>query len=225
MDKVLKALKEGLIIQVGEINKDRLQHAINTLEMVKQANGKFDHTCWYSMDVTGAPACTALLECGTSACILGWVAATPEWKEAGGSTRVGSFSLIPTLPSVTNPLMINTGMHAMQEWLGCSELVASLIVLRSICSADGYFDICPELKELTDEMLAGDLHPVTASDIWDDLEPTAYSNPDNVTIEDALALLYQIRDQGTIRIRFRSSDSESLIQTEEEYIEWLDAWK
>lgn len=86
------------------MNLERLQQAINIMERA----GKVDMTDWQSGEIVETES--EIHSCGTAACFAGWVAVSPEFKEAGG---------------VTHPV---SGAPILNIFSGCSAIVAWLEV-------------------------------------------------------------------------------------------------
>lgn len=85
------------------MNIERLNQAIN---IMKRA-GKVDMTDWQSGEIVETES--EIHSCGTAACFAGWVAVSPEFKEAGGVTHPVSGAPI---------LNIFSGYLAVVDWLG-----------------------------------------------------------------------------------------------------------
>ena len=225
MEKLKHAAVNGIAISIGNVNKDRLNHVIETMEFVKAKSGSFDLTSWYGDSKLAKDVASRedLLTCGTSACILGWVASTKEWSAAGGKIRgAGNWFMSPELPATGGTTMVN-GPDAMAEWLGCSELIGCLITLDIDEVGPAAVESSPELQALAQEVLALPERPAhiqTEADVWDRLCLSAYPTPEAVTVDDALGVLYEMRNKGTITA-YMYSDGESQICTEADLEDWI----
>lgn len=114
-------------LEMPSINKANLLKTINVLKRAQARESKFDLTTWYSnIDVHDASTEEDLHKCGTTACIMGWVAVSPEWKAAGGTIDKES---IFARPAFTGPLgIVHTGYNAARQWFDLTSDQLDLLI-------------------------------------------------------------------------------------------------
>lgn len=190
-------------------NKERVQMSIDILQRVADQNRKFDLRSWYdaslwyfgSPDAPLPPRPTTEQElhaCGTSACAMGWIAMSPEWKAAGGESD-------PT----ENALFFGKkdGMHAAMLWLGAplDSLIRALFInvflhmevpVESIFGTQLSDDVIAEIKNTYIQSAEGSPFK------WDNtvyVRVTGYDKP-SVVVQDVIAQLVSLRDTGHITL-------------------------
>lgn len=107
LQAIAKASREGFIYNFG-IDRDRARHAAATMAAVDSLSRGFHMGRWFSN------------QCGTTACIMGHIALTPEWYAAGGATDVND-----------NCVSFNheIGEQAAKQWFGGPDDDATMIVM------------------------------------------------------------------------------------------------
>lgn len=86
---------------IGEHDAERLSFILEVMKRVVEEERTFNIASWYDMaDSVLAHfaekdnlAEQELHACGTSACVLGWVASTEEWRASGGTNSQGVIAL------------------------------------------------------------------------------------------------------------------------------------
>lgn len=190
-------------------NKERVQMSIDILQRVADQDRKFDLRSWYdaslwysgSPDVPLPPRPTTEQElhaCGTSACAMGWIAMSPEWREAGGESD-------PT----ENVLFFGKkdGMHAAMLWLGAplDSLIRALFInvfLHMAVPVESIFG-----TQLSDDVIAEIKNTYVQSAesspfMWGNtvyVRVTGYDKP-SVAVQDVIAQLVSLRDTGHITL-------------------------
>ena len=115
-----------------KFKKHNLIATIAVLEQVQEMGGKFSLERWVDSDVPSDMVVAygmdnptkSVLECGTTACVMGWAASTPAWKKLGGSLVFSGLSLVPSLP--VNGTTYN-GFDAARIWFGMSDFLTRAI--------------------------------------------------------------------------------------------------
>lgn len=129
-DLTLSPLTREVTVPLGEEHDaKRLLHVQQTMERVAAENRNFDISTWYGAGINAALGYKNFREqelhaCGTSACVLGWVATTEEWHQSGGTNIAGSIKFKG-----------ETMDEAMSLWLNSPTLAFS-IVYASTCQRD-----------------------------------------------------------------------------------------
>ncbi len=102
------------------MNLKRLEILIGIMERVQKKNGHLNLSTWQAVKNCSfniAHTERELHRCGTAACVAGWLAVSPEFKEVGG--RPGYIGM---------PLLHEkSGAEAVAEYLGCTEQLAQKI--------------------------------------------------------------------------------------------------
>lgn len=194
------------------VNMDRINHAINTLQQVVDRQYAFNITCWYSSNRTTIENDNAQLQaavnsgdiaevnsCGTAACVLGWIAATNEFKEAGGTVSVLHYY---------NAIRFDgkEGLEAGAAWFGDSAMEAVMypgaLDLTSIESPD----LDSRLKAISDrtEEMINQGNEVLISAYSTDQEDPFDDQSVAITAQDAIEALSYVRDTGTIKLALYS---------------------
>ena len=188
------------------VNMDRINHAIKVLQEVVNHGYKFNLNSWFTdhQDINAfanaieSNDMEAIHKCGTAACVLGWVATTPEFKEAGGSVDVHTFS-------VTIKFNNYRGMEAGIAWFGDNAIAPALFPGSCEFNNDdddgmagrlvgaGGSDVANLVNDINNELFvsAYKLH------IDDPLDDVAYAD---ITAQEALDVFVHIRDTGCIKL-------------------------
>lgn len=207
----------------ANVDKIRVQQSIDVLQRVVDNNRAFNIFHWYDtgevpqwvlekMEDDAAQTEEELHACGTSACAMGWIAISPEWKAAGGevSVRHTSFSMPYKNERVT-------GFDAAALWLGVNpwkdapdQIVRSLFirrhVRRSIPIETVYGDNVPSQEVLLQAQAAFNnasiVNPIhfNDTDAFMVLSVNAYDTNQTVTAQDVIDRLVHLRDTGTIQV-------------------------
>ena len=117
----------------SRFNIDRINHAIALMEKVVARQLKFDLSWWYgNMCSVTDKVCEqsdrnrvteqVIVECGTSACLFGWIATTPEFYAEGGS-YVDADIIFGDMTNVGN----GVSYRSAHNWFGTRD--ACLLVL------------------------------------------------------------------------------------------------
>ena len=174
-----KACKEGHTADFSSLDKGRLDHAIATMEEVVAEEKPFDLSSWYNEHHP----------CGTSACMMGYVAMTPEWHAASGDHFIHE-----------NDISLGTleGYDAAQAWFKTSAMTIQQLIFdaghalpfRMWCA----FYMPPELERLM-------THSHVYTGIW------AYKK---ATAKDMLAVLREIKETGQATVYLGIPDYSNL---------------
>ena len=127
-------------------NSGRLKTLIDVMQRVVDKNKPFDMQTWQDMDDVLQKASTEeeLHTCGTTACIAGYLAVSPEFKKAGGKvSRIGA----PIFDGVDQ-------YRAIESYLECSMELAELITDPSM--TDIFYDA--EVRYLTPKIVVSRLN-------------------------------------------------------------------
>jgi hypothetical protein len=114
------------------MNIENIDKAINIMQRASTVNMlSFQTRSLESARIDRAVVFTEedLHACGNSACFAGWIAVSPEWKEAGGECTVFGSPLFPDSENVK--ARVNSS-NAIAEWLGVNIRTADLFIFGDI---------------------------------------------------------------------------------------------
>lgn len=130
-EKLLAGIVDGITIECPDVNIDRVNHAIALMQRVIREKRKFNLNSWYGTRQAREAELTeeSLHKCGSSACLLGWIASTSEWRDAGGFNG-GDTIILPKAGTEEShmPHYLHNA-HAGAEWFGISIQAANLLFL------------------------------------------------------------------------------------------------
>lgn len=149
LTKPTRMIVEGTLMKAGEalMNIDNINKAIAVMERVKRNGGEVNMGSWQFGAFSRVETCETeeeLNHCGSAACFAGWVAVSPEFKEAGGFVTGGGMPEIPLAGKMERGLL---GEDAIAAWLGISLKEADGLCYTGgddLCSVYGTDD-CSEV--------------------------------------------------------------------------------
>lgn len=185
-----------IVIPVSFI-PERLAHAIQTMEGVVSKGYKLNLEQWYTFtpdnyhSVRDGVTSEELHKCGTAACLVGWIATTPEWREAGGAINYG----VPTLNDMSSDLV--------KSWFGedVPPLIHNVYSVGRDTSDTTRFEVeaCKQIKEYDASFVE---YSVYATPEHIEMAKQSGELPDiQATPNQVLEVLRRIRDEGVIVVQ------------------------
>ncbi len=116
---------ESVLIDKPAENQENLKYLIDLMNRVASENLGFTLGTWQSRDESEAPITTIeqLIASGRQACVGGWLAVSPIWKDQGGSVDLGTGGPV----CLKFPVRVQP-IDAVAEWLGVSRDMAAMIM-------------------------------------------------------------------------------------------------
>ena len=177
------------------IPADRLDHAIAVMQEVVSKKYRFSLESWYDHAplelkevLARAGSLNEVHACGTTACVLGWIATTPEFKQAGGEVELRSWG------GGYITFEGKDGLEAGGAWMQ-DPFARLLFYPGSIELEEEYERIEAMLPDhLKDVTLLASAYRLNSETVEDN------DQYDNITSQEALDALMHIKETGKIKI-------------------------
>ena len=181
---------------------ERVEHAIAVMKEVIAKGYVFDLNQWYTpldrtnnVEVNSLGRCDTadhVHACGTAACLMGWIALTEAWREAGGSVIKGT------------PHLGDTYRNIIEKWFGedMPPLIHNTYTYVAVKGDEGRAPT--ELLDYYGRTCA--MFDVSAYTTPAEAAALRAGGSVNIqaTPEQVLKVLQQIRDEGTITLHLLS---------------------
>ena len=129
LSAIIRACLEGYTHNFS-LNRERARHAAQVMDDVVSMQKPFDIVTYYKET-----------ECGTTACIMGYVAMTPEWAAAGGG-----YSIRDRRITMRGSADIEHGLDASMVWFGSEQSDTEQVIYER----GGDIQINPLIEKLVD---------------------------------------------------------------------------
>lgn len=201
-----QAVKKGFDLPFAP-DAERLDHAIATMQMVVEKEMPFNLGHWLKET-----------PCGTSGCLMGHIALTPEWTEAGGTYNIES----RRISFGTSKLTYEFGVNSALNWFKIPSR-AIMECLITPFGSTGYFrtlvDLIagdqPEENQPWDGLLYDQLTERLDYGCWHvdnnmsrDIMPTAH---------DVLKQLMYVKEHQKLRVYICKTDADPVLKQ----LKWL----
>ena len=193
LQAVRASIPAQLTMECPDVNKTNLDHAIAVMERVSTQNRKFSLNSWFAVwdlptaRIPDEQTEAMQMECGTSACAVGWISTTDQWRAAGGSIKDSEPCM--TVEGRDEPLF---GCEAAAHWLNIPVQAS-----RALFLPDGIDRTFPFADVLNEDGTERGEEGLIATAQWVEYDP--YPNGIHaVTAEHVATALKQIRDTGSL---------------------------